>query len=84
MFAPWIKQLPDIYRRVICLSDMNESTQTDAAMIQSVFLLGAKSRIYRGRDRLKTILLDCCEFDFDQCGNPLGSSQSNGPCDICY
>lgn len=31
-------------------------------------LSAAKSRIQCGRDQLKTMLLDCCHFDFDRRG----------------
>jgi RNA polymerase sigma-70 factor (ECF subfamily) len=31
-------------------------------------LSGAKSRVQRARGKMKTMLLDCCHFEFDRLG----------------
>ncbi len=56
-------------------------------LLQETFLRvhkGAKSRVQRGRAKLKSLLFDCCSFERDRRGNVIGYVQNSpGDCDEC-
>ena len=56
-------------------------TLAEAARIMGVSLSGMKSRVQRGRERLKVILLDCCRIELD-CRNAIVAYQKRDaePC----
>jgi RNA polymerase sigma-70 factor (ECF subfamily) len=53
---PMIDQLPEKYRLVMRLSEIEGKTQKEVAEIAGISLSGAKSRVQRGRLLLKSIL----------------------------
>ena len=63
--APMVDQLPEIYRDAVRMSEIEGVPQAEVAARLSIGISGAKSRIQRGRARLREILLRCCEFDHD-------------------
>jgi len=63
--APIIKQLPGHYRQAVALSELEGVPQKDVARQQGISLSGAKSRIQRGRQMVKNLLTECCQFEFD-------------------
>jgi len=63
-----IRQLPDHYREAVMLSEIEGLTQKEVAERQGVSVSGAKTRVQRGRARMKEMLLDCCRFEFDRRG----------------
>jgi len=60
---PMIEQLPEPYRDAVRMSELEGVSQAEVAARLSIGLSGAKSRIQRGRARLREILTRCCEFD---------------------
>ena len=65
---PLINELPVHYRQAIMLSEIDGLTQKEVALKQGLTLSGAKSRVQRGRQLLKTMLLECCRIELDQRG----------------
>jgi RNA polymerase sigma-70 factor (ECF subfamily) len=65
---PFIQQLPDAYRQAILLAEMEGLTQQQVAARQGLSLSGAKSRVQRGRQMLKTMFLECCRIERDRRG----------------
>ncbi len=65
---PMIQALPKPYREAVHLAELEGLKQAEVAERLGLSLSGAKSRIQRGRRMLKSILLDCCRFEFDQRG----------------
>lgn len=65
-----VERLPEPYRTAIRLTEMEGVTQGEAARLMGVSLSGMKSRVQRGRERLKVILLDCCRVELD-CRNAI-------------
>ena len=63
-----VRQLPDGYRKAIELTEFEGLTQTAAAKRLGLSIPGAKSRVQRGRARLRTMLLRCCEIGTDRRG----------------
>jgi len=62
---PMINQLSEKYRDAVYLSEIIGMSQQDVANKQGVSLSGAKSRVQRGRQLLKGLLHECCEFELN-------------------
>lgn len=67
-----IQQLPERYREAVRLSEIEQLTQQEVADRLGLSLSGAKSRIQRGRSKLKDVLVQCCAIEFDRRGNLSG------------
>jgi RNA polymerase sigma-70 factor (ECF subfamily) len=60
-----IDRLPEPYRSAIELTSIRGLTQADAAREAGVSLSGMKSRVQRGREQLRQMLVRCCEIQVD-------------------
>lgn len=78
---PMIEQLPDGYREAIILSELEGHTQKEVAEIQGLSLSGAKSRVQRGRAKLREMLAACCRFEFDAAGRLSGYEPIERSCE---
>ena len=67
--TPLIERLPEHYREAVRLVEMEGLPQRELSERLAVSLSGAKSRVQRGRDKLKDILLRCCQVELDKRGN---------------
>jgi RNA polymerase sigma-70 factor, ECF subfamily len=67
--TPLIARLPEPYREAIRLVEIDGLPQRDLSERFAVSLSGAKSRVQRGRDKLKDLLLHCCQVELDKRGN---------------
>src|SRR5215203_6636925 len=76
--APLVRGLPDTYRRAIELTELEGMTQAAAAERLGLSLPGAKSRVQRGRARLRTMLLRCCEIETDRRGGVVAFELRDG------
>ena len=63
-----MKRLPEPYRRAVTLTELDGLTQKDAAERLGLSLSGMKSRVGRGRGKLKELLLGCCNVELDSRG----------------
>ncbi len=85
--APMIEALPERYRHALRLTELEGLTQKDLAARAGLSLSGAKSRVQRGRALVRTMLLDCCHFEFDRQGQVVDYAPKGdacGPrCDSC-
>lgn len=70
--APFIAMLPSPYREALTLTELEGSTQRDAAEMMGVSVSGMKSRVQRGREKLRKLLEDCCEIALDARGRVIG------------
>lgn len=61
--------LPEPYREALALSELKGLTQQQIAGRLGLSLSGTKSRIQRGRVKLRELLLECCHLDFDDHGD---------------
>jgi len=66
--ADLIDELPEKYREAVRLSEIQGLTQKETAEQLGLSLSGAKSRVQRGREMLRQMLLECCHFEFDRRG----------------
>lgn len=73
-----VNQLPDEYRDIVIDVEMKGVKQKDLADKYSLPYPTIRSRVQRGREKLKQILLDCCNIQWDNRGNILDvQSRSN-------
>ena len=72
-----IAQLPETYRTAVELYEIKGIPQQKIADQLGISLSGAKSRIQRGREKLKSMLFDCCSFERDRRGNVIGFIQKS-------
>ena len=84
----YIDELPAHYREAIRLTEIDGLTQVELAKRLGISLSGAKSRVQRGREKLKDLLLDCCHVEVDRHGNVTGYRErvccdTCGPHDAC-
>jgi RNA polymerase sigma-70 factor (ECF subfamily) len=75
-----IAALPQPYREAVQMSEIEGLSQTEVARRLSISLSGAKSRIQRGRAKLREVMTACCQFEFDREGRILGYRQVGRDC----
>jgi RNA polymerase sigma-70 factor (ECF subfamily) len=63
--ALFVARLPSPYREAITLTDLEALTQKKAADMLGVSLSGMKSRVQRGRERIREMFEECCEISVD-------------------
>lgn len=76
--APMVRGLPDDYRRAIELTELEGMTQAAAAERLGLSVPGAKSRVQRGRARLRAMLLHCCQIETDRRGRVVAFETREG------
>jgi RNA polymerase sigma-70 factor (ECF subfamily) len=83
--SPMVRALPNDYRRAIELTEFGGLTQAAAAERLGLSVPGAKSRVQRGRTRLKEMLLRCCEIETDRRGRVVAfeTRDPGGGCASC-
>ena len=65
---PLIKQLPEHYREAIQRVDIEGESQVNAAKRLGLSTSAMKSRVQRGRQKLKQLLVACCRVEINQRG----------------
>lgn len=78
---PFINKLPDKYKEVLVLSEFSHIPQNELAERFNMSHSGMKSRVQRGRKKLKELILQCCSLKSDVYGNLQGNNDCIGPCD---
>ena len=67
--VPLIRRLPPRYGDALLLTAIEGATQGDAARALGLSVSGMKSRVQRGRAKLREALLRCCEIELDRRGS---------------
>lgn len=65
---PLIDDLPEIYRQPLVMSEIEGLPQKEVAHRLGLSLSGAKSRVQRGRERLRQRLHACCDIEIGKHG----------------
>ncbi len=78
---PFINKLPEIYRTALIASEFENTSQKDLAQMLNISYSGAKSRVQRGKEKLKELILNCCAYQVDSYGNLIGEENKN--CNNC-
>jgi RNA polymerase sigma-70 factor, ECF subfamily len=79
-----IKLLPDEYRGIVEDAELHGVMQKELAMKYNMPYSSLRSRVQRGRERLKQIFHNCCRIETDSRGNVLqvqGRSDCEGTCE---
>jgi RNA polymerase sigma-70 factor (ECF subfamily) len=71
VLAPFIEALPPRYRECVRLSELEELPHSAIATRLGLSVSGVKSRVQRGRARLREMLELCCRIAIDVRGSPV-------------
>ena len=63
--ALFVARLPSPYRETITLTELKGLTQKEAAEMLGTSLSGMKSRVQRGREKIRQMFEECCEISVD-------------------
>jgi RNA polymerase sigma-70 factor (ECF subfamily) len=63
--ALFVARLPSPYREAITLTELEGLTQSDAADMLGISLSGMKSRVQRGREKIREMFEECCRISVD-------------------
>ncbi len=63
--ASAIGRLPSPYREALTLTELQGLTQEAAAKALGISVSGMKSRVQRGRERLRSLIEECCAIALD-------------------
>lgn len=66
--CPFMEKLDPKYAEAVFWVDWHEMPQKEFAEKVGISLSGAKSRVQRGREHLKNLFHQCCEFEYDKRG----------------
>jgi RNA polymerase sigma-70 factor, ECF subfamily len=70
---PFINKLPDNYRDALLITEFQDVSQKELAEKLNISYSGAKSRVQRGKEKLKELLVQCCSYKSDSYGNIIDS-----------
>ncbi len=76
--APFVAMLPSPYREALTLTELEGLTQKQAAEMLGISLPAMKSRVQRGRERLRALFDACCEIALDARGRVLACEPRPG------
>lgn len=79
---PMIDRLPEPYRQALTFTELQGRTQRELADALNLSVSGAKTRVQRGRERLKASLLACCHVEVDRRGGVVDYEPRQG-CSGC-
>ncbi|AKD05462.1 RNA polymerase sigma factor SigZ [Pontibacter korlensis] len=73
LVEPLINLLPAEYAEALRLSELEGVSQKEIAERLNISYSGAKSRVQRGREKLKQLFLECCHLELGHDGQLLGA-----------
>ncbi len=74
----FVDSLPPKYSKAVRLSDIENISQKEVAKKLDISYSGAKSRVQRGREKLKTLMEQCCTIQHDNYGNIIDYEPKKG------
>lgn len=78
--APLLHTLDPDTAQALAWTDMGEMTQAEAAAAAGITVSGMKSRVQRGRQKLRAMLERCCTIEVDARGAPVRAERRGEPC----
>lgn len=81
-----ISLLPEEYKNIIIDSELKGEKQKDLAAKYNMAYPSMRSRVQRGRERLKQLLYNCCHIETDARGNIItahAKKDCGDPCSSC-
>lgn len=81
----FIEILPEQDKQLLIASELQGVKQKELAEQYQMPYSSLKSRVQRGRNKLKEMLTDCCKIELDRRGNVLDATPRNGCAgEICH
>jgi RNA polymerase sigma-70 factor (ECF subfamily) len=80
---PMIERLPPHYQEAVALVDLTGLSQVEGASRLGLSVSGMKSRVQRGRQSLKSVLVECCPVQLDTTGRIVDYDQPGAGCATC-
>ena len=77
---PFIKKLPKNYREALLITEFQDISQKDLAERLNISYSGAKSRVQRGKEKLRELILNCCSYHSDKYGNLIDAGDKTCDC----
>jgi RNA polymerase sigma-70 factor (ECF subfamily) len=65
----FLKELPDKYKEPLEMYEFKGMKHREISKELNISLSGSKTRIQRAREKLREVLIECCELEFDAYGN---------------
>lgn len=75
-----IRDLDNKYKEAILLTELEGISQRQLAEKLGMSVSGVKSRVQRGREKIKELLLNCCEIELDRRGNVIDYQIKSARC----
>ncbi|HYP88690.1 MAG TPA: RNA polymerase sigma factor SigZ [Polyangiaceae bacterium] len=63
--ALFVSRLPSPYREAVTLTELEGLSQKEAAEMLGLSLSGMKSRVQRGREKIRYMFEECCQISVD-------------------
>lgn len=79
----FVARLPSPYREAVTLVELEGLTAREAAEMVGISVSGMKSRVQRGRARLREMFDECCVIALDARGKVTSFSPRATPCRSC-
>lgn len=77
---PFINKLSDNYKEALLITEFENVSQKELASRLNISYSGAKSRVQRGKEKLKELILNCCSLQSDVYGNLIDTDDKNCGC----
>jgi RNA polymerase sigma-70 factor (ECF subfamily) len=74
LVLPLLQLLPAEYAEPLRLSELEGISQKEIAERLGMSYSGAKSRVQRGREKLKALFIECCHLELDRQGNVVSAT----------
>ena len=78
-----IDELPKEQGEAIRLHSIDKVKHEDIAEKTKTSISNSKMRVKRGKENLKALLLECCEFEVDSAGNIIDYKPRGDDCENC-
>lgn len=79
----FIDQLPETYKELITLSEIEGKSQKELSETLGINYVTLRSKVQRGRDKIKKMIFDACEIELDAAGRFVDCTpKPNAP--VCY
>lgn len=76
--APFVRQLPSDYREIMELAELQDVPQKEIAQRLGMNYTTVRSKVRRGRKKLKDIVSDCCKVSQGGMGSIMDYQKRNG------
>lgn len=81
---PFIDKLPEKYKTILFESEIEGIKQKDLSEKHGLTYPSLRSRVQRGRGKLKDLFLNCCKIDVDSRGGVINMTAKNNCDSDCF